>query len=230
LTVTTAGTVISGLKISGSLTIDADNVTVKDTEVAIASSAGPAIQIRPGITGTVIEDSTVHGLGTGTDSVEYAIQNTSDDSAQALRDYFYNCTECYAGGGTLKDSYAIVNVTVSGAHYEDVYYGGAAGSLTLDHDTLLNAQGQTAAAYTNPDFGPVTNVTITDSLLAGGGYTIYGGTNTATNVAITNNRFSTIYYPNGGYWGPLAYYNPQGTGNTWTGNIWDNTDTTVPTS
>jgi hypothetical protein len=175
--------------------------------------------IAPGVTGTLIEDTTIHGQDTGNNAVEYANQNGGDSSTTALRVDLYNCTECYLGPGTLRNSYADVSAVVAGSHYEDTYYGGGDDALTIDHDTLLNPQPQTAAVYTYSDFGQVTNLTISNSLLAGGGYTIYGGGSTATGVTVTNNHFSRIYYPNGGHFGLSAAMNWDAT--DWTANIWD---------
>jgi hypothetical protein len=73
---------------------------------------------------------------------------------------------------------------------------------------------------------PVANKTIENNFLAGGGYTIYGGTalgNPTSNIVIKNNRFGQLYYPLGGEYGPVAYFNSAGTGNVWSGNTWDTT-------
>jgi hypothetical protein len=68
---------------------------------------------------------------------------------------------------------------------------------------------------------------ISDNLIAGGGYTIYGGQNPggpqAHNIRITGNRFATLYFQNGGFWGPVAAFDPSGPGNVWSGNVWDST-------
>ncbi|HUC58428.1 MAG TPA: hypothetical protein VMA95_13575, partial [Streptosporangiaceae bacterium] len=84
------------------------------------------------------------------------------------------------------------------------------------------------------DFSGQANRTITNNLLAGGGYSIYAGaTNEATygvptNIVVTGNKFATQYYANAGQYGPAAYYDAAGTGNTWSGNTWDGTGATVP--
>jgi hypothetical protein len=75
----------------------------------------------------------------------------------------------------------------------------------------------------------------TNNLLAGGGYSIYGGaTNEAaygvpTNIVITGNRFATTYYSTGGAYGTVSYFDKAGTGNKWTTNTWDTTGATIPT-
>ena len=76
------------------------------------------------------------------------------------------------------------------------------------------------------------NRVINDNLVAGGGYCIYGGQNpgghTISNIRITNNRFSTLYYPTCGAHGPIAAFTTNGTGNAFSGNVWDVSGKPVP--
>ena len=55
---------------------------------------------------------------------------------------------------------------------------------------------------------------------------MYGGANpgrwTPHNIVITNNRFSPMYYPHSGSYGPTASV-ANGPGDIWSGNIWDMT-------
>jgi hypothetical protein len=220
IVVNTPGTAISGLNVTGTIYVNADNVTIKDSLITNSSPSGFAIRVDPRADGTVIEDSTIRGQNAGSDSVEYAVDNEGNDT-QALRVQMYNCSECYAGAGLLKDSYAIVNASTDGAHYEDVYYGGGSEALNVRHNTLLNPHDQTACVFGGTDFGPEQNLVISNNLLAGGGYLIYGGSGDAAtrNVQVTGNRFSTIYFQHGGYFGIDAYLAPSVT--AWEGNFWD---------
>jgi hypothetical protein len=117
-------------------------------------------------------------------------------------------------------------VAVSGAHYECVYEGG--GGVTIDHNTLLTAFSQTAAVFLSSDFAPLGNVYVTNNLLAGGGYALYGdATNIGSGIAsetVTGNHFSRLYYSNCGYWGTDAY---MPSAYTWSGNVWDDTGVSV---
>ena len=52
---------------------------------------------------------------------------------------------------------------------------------------------------------PVANKTVSDNLLAGGAYTIYGGAasgSPTTNIVIQDNRFGQNYYAKSGLYGP----------------------------
>ena len=222
IVVSTPGAVISGLNVAGTIYVSADHVTVKDSLVTSSSPSSFAIHIDSGADGTVIEDSTIRGQDAGSGSVEYAVDNEGRNT-QALRLQMSYCSECYAGAGLLKDSYAIANANVAGAHYEDIYYGGGGEALNVQHDTLLNPHDQTACVYGGTDFGPEQNLTINNNLLAGGGYLIYGGSGdpATRNVQVTNNRLSTVYFPGGGYYGVSAWFAWSVT--TWDGNFWDDT-------
>ena len=76
---------------------------------------------------------------------------------------------------------------------------------------------------------PFSNLAVTGNFLAGGGYTIYAGgaQNDSTNVKVTGNRFGQAYYSKSGLWGPDAFFQSSGSGNSWTGNTWDGTGATV---
>jgi hypothetical protein len=219
-TITTAGTVISGAKL-GCIAIDANNVTVKDSDISGSASSSFCVSIGDGVTGTLLSNDTIHGLDGSSNAVEYAVRDYGNGTVmQALN--VYNCTECiYGAGATVEDSYIHGMATVAGSHYEDFYDGGGSG-LKILHDTVLNEQNQTAAIYMSPDFGVVSNVTITDCLLAGGGYTVYGGASSSqagSNIQITNNRISKGLESNYGQWGWIAY----DTGATVSGNVDDTT-------
>ena len=152
----------------------------------------------------------------------------SNDSATTIKQlHAYNCTECLAGPMNLSNSFINESdATIPQEHYEDIYYGGGGGPLIVNHNTMLNQQGQTAVVFASVDFGNQTTLTITNNLMAGGGYMIYGGGSGSGGkvvgpVTITGNRFSREFYPNGGYYGVASYMNEAVT--TWSGNVWDET-------
>jgi hypothetical protein len=229
MTIRRAGATVASRDIRGTLRILADNVEVKDTIVAEAETEDPVVFIGVGVSGTVIEDSTIRGLSqAASGSAAYAILNANGERngrTRVLRVQMYDCDECFNGPGTVADSYLDASSVEPGAHYEAVYYGGGA-RLVLRHDTLLNPHPQTAAVYTEPESAPVRDVVITDNLIAGGGWTIYGGGPTATRFVVTDNRFSRIFYPSIGHFGldtamnwPLV---------VWSGNYYDENLRRVP--
>jgi hypothetical protein len=239
ITVSAPGTTIKDVALEGSISVEANNTTIEDTDVTVngtqggcsGSCGGRGIWIKPGVTGTVIQNVACHGGAlSGSNVTQYCIM--SNDSATTIKQlYAYNCTECLAGPMNLSNSFIDESgATIPQEHYEDIYYGGGGGPLIVNHNTMLNQQGQTAVVFASVDFGNQTTLTITNNLMAGGGYMIYGGTSGSGGkvvgpVTITGNRFSREFYPNGGYYGVAAYMNEAVT--SWSGNVWDETLKTV---
>ena len=239
ITVNKAGTTIKDIALDGEINVEADNTTIEDSEVTVEgtqtcgkSCGGRGIWIKPGVTGTVIKNVTCHGgAPTGENVTQYCIM--SNDSATTIEHlHAYYCTECLAGPMNLSESFIDeTGATIPEEHYEDIYYGGGAGPLIVNHNTMLNPQGQTAVVFASVDFGNQTTLTITNNLMAGGGYMIYGGGSGSGGkvvgpVTITGNRFSRKYYPEGGFYGVGSYFEDSVT--TWSGNVWDETLKTVP--
>lgn len=233
--VTKAGSTLADVALTGTIYVEANDTTVRDAEVTVDGTqagcsepcGGKGIWTKPGVTGTVIEDVTCHGgAPSGEDVTEFCIQS-NDASTRVQRVHLYNCTTCMVGPGTWANSFVDqTGATIPAEHYEDIYYGGGSGPLTVHHDTMLNPQDQTAVVFASVDFGDQTALTITDNLMAGGGYILYGGASGSEGkvlgpVTVTGNRFSRRYFPNGGYYGVDAYFDQAVT--AWSHNCWDET-------
>jgi hypothetical protein len=215
------GQVISNLRINGCIEVVASNVTIENDEVIGDAPDSFCINIANGVSNTLIEDTTIHGTNSTNNSIEYGIRDEGIRT-RVLRTNLYWCTECIAGSSTdVEDSYVHDLATLSGAHYEGIYDGGGAG-LTLIHNTVFNEQEQTAAIYLHPDDGTaLSHVTISNNLLAGGGYTIYGGADASkpsSDIVVTDNLFSVAFYAACGRYGTLDEWTAAD--NTWSGNRW----------
>ena len=229
ITAGTPGETISDLSVNGTITVTANNVTIKDTKITTGNgqlNGVSAIMIQSGVSGTVVEDTTMQGSNCQGGSLFAGVMNESGDQLTMERDYGTCLDDILHGSGTLADSYWIDNANIPSDHYEPVAYDGGAGSITINHNTLLNPHDQTAAVFVTCWGGPVTSETITNNLMAGGDYVVYGptgngGCSFATGPqTVTGNRFSTIYYSSGGQYGLGVYFESNQT--TWSGNIWDN--------
>jgi len=239
INVNKVGTTIKDIALNGAISVEANNTTIEDSEITVEgtqtcgkSCGGRGIWIKPGVTGTVIKNVTCHGAApTGENVTQYCIMsNDSDTTIEHLHAYY--CTECLAGAMDLSESFIDeTGAMIPEEHYEDIYYGGGAGPLIVNHNTMLNPEGQTAVVFASVDFGDQTTLTITNNLMAGGGYTIYGGGSGSGGkvvgpVTITGNRFSRKYYPESGSYGVASYLENSVT--SWSGNVWDETLKTVP--
>lgn len=228
LDVTVDGTTLNCIQLSGTLTINASNVTVQNSILTGNSWWG----IRVGNTTSSVTNfklshsklQTVPGLGPDAGGYDYGISQ----EAAGYMEIAYNDISGYKDGVTtskawIHDNYIHDLSQFIGAHTQDVYVYTGPGQVKIEHNTLINDSPQsqaTAAIYIAPDDGHQNDRIVTNNLLAGGAYTLYGGDATATNIVVTNNQFSTQRYPNSGYYGPVAYWQAGNSGNTWSGNTW----------
>lgn len=252
ITASTNGQTIEGKDVTGQITINASNVTLRNVRVTAtaAGNGSAAVTIAAGKTGVRIEDTTVRGKGTGSQVLESAVRNLAGSDVLALRDQFTNCADCWEGEGTFRDTYMRIDSIFSGAHAEDIYV--CSGRVDVGHSTLLNNQPQTATVFGDTICGGGNQFEVTNSLLSGGGYTLYtqanGSNPPGASTTVTGNRFSRCltapkynsssggtacqggadsngYWPGGGYFGVGAYFSGP---LTWSENVWDDNLATVP--
>ncbi len=212
MTVTTAGAVIDGLDVSGSIRIEANNVVIKNTR--IRNSGGQAITVNPNTRGLVVQDVEIDGTG-NTDGAS-AIGD-SNFTLRRVNIHHFGEGPRANGNVVIEDSYMhdFLNFISQGAH-QDVIQSTGGNGLVVRHNTLLmNVDGGNAVLMLGTDYG--SNVTFDNNLVAGGGYALYGGdSNGWSSVSFTNNRISTMYFPKGGYHGPFVYAGSASR----SGNVW----------
>jgi hypothetical protein len=231
--VTVNGTVLSNLYIPYNLIINASHVTVKDVQVVTGGDFGISLTHTTGVT---IENSTISGQNSTAGRVDSAIDDVYGDSTgMVIKDnnVTYFRTAIHVSTGLVEGNYIHDPGYIAGDHTNGFYVNGGTEPLTIENNTIYDSLGQTDAI--NLDVGssgvPVANKTIENNILAGGAYTIYGGDalgNPTSSIVIKGNRFGELFYPQGGQYGPVAYFDPSGKGNVWSGNTWDLTGQTVP--
>ena len=247
ITVSTNGTIVKDKEVSGKITINANNVTIENVKIVSTASGSGTQAITNNGSGNVIKDVTAGGKGSGSNTIEAAVRGFSGVTLE--RDYFYNCNECVQGGATVKDSYMVVSSIYSGAHAENIYI--CSETVNVNHSTLINAVNQTATVFGDTICGGGNNFTVTNSLLAGGGYVFYPQANSTNpsgaQTTITGNHIarclgsaetrenghwlckggsdSSGLYPYGGSYGIGAYFSGSV---TWSGNVWDDNLATIP--
>ena len=193
LVITKAGTVISGLDIKGNVYINAANVTIENCK--ITSSAFAVVQIKQGVTGAVIQNCEINGVGTGNDgNCGISGQGTF------IGNNIYNVENGInlTGSSIIEDNY-IHDLKASGSpHYDGIQIDGGISNVTISHNTVINQWGQTAAVMIDNYFGPISNITVDDNILVGGGFTIYVdaqfNNNPITGVSITDNHMKSGSY------------------------------------
>lgn len=222
---TSSGAVVQNLNVAGSIIVGGSNVTVKNNTVALGGETwGIGLQHA---TNVVISNNTIGVVG-GSPRLMVGIKDIYGDTTgiQILRNNIANTsTGVQVYEGLIADNYIHDMGYASGDHLNGTTSNGSTTMMTIQHNTILNSYGQTDAISLFQDFGIEANRLITNNLVAGGGYTIYGGDNErygkTSNIKITNNRFSTLYYANGGAYGPIAAFDSSGSGNLLSGNYWD---------
>lgn len=226
------GTVFDGFVLHDNLDVTASNVTISNVrDIVGGDTFGISLRHTKNVT---VKDSEVGYTGPASGRLLVGIKDIYGDSTdtQILTSEWYGTsTGIQIDEGLVQGNYVHDLLLTGGDHINGTTSNGGSAQLTIDHNTVLNSYGQTDAISLFEDFGAQTNKTISNNLLAGGGYTIYGGANAGgqqtSNIKIVGNRISRLYFPNGGSFGPLAAFDQNGPGNVFTGNVWDDTGITI---
>ena len=232
LEVRTNGETIDGWDLHGSLDIYANNVTVIDS--SITSTTWWGINLRPGYTGLRILHSMLTGTpGAGPDNggEDYAVSDMGAGTIEVGWDDISVFGDTLSmGNGYIHDDYVhgivpFINRSGTYEHLDAVISDGDDKlGLVIRHNTILNpvnyTQGPTSAIGLLPNTGPVYDTTVQDNWIAGGAFALYGGGKGASNIVVTGNVFSTQYWNQCGYYGPVAYWNTGGSGNVWSDNTY----------
>jgi hypothetical protein len=225
------GAVLSNLDVRGDIVVQADNVTIRNTRVVNTDRSDWGILQREGISGLTVLDSEVRG--NGHDELGAGILNEGGMLTVRRVEISAISDGIDSNQGLIEDSYIHDPKEFPGNHIDLVSAldGPRPGmSFVIRHNTLLNSVGQTSAVALFQDFGLVHDIRVEQNLLAGGGYTVYGGGGrfgTPYNVRITGNVFSRRLFPKGGYYGTNTAFVSHGHGNVWRDNVWEDTHAAV---
>jgi hypothetical protein len=222
------GAVLTGLAMACNLDISASHVTIKDVQVEAGGANSFGITLRH-TSDVTIEDSTIEGKNTSTGRLMVGIKDVYGDST-GLRILGNNISRVATGvqlaAGLIQGNYIHDMGFMAGDHVNGVTVSGGITPLTVKHNTILVNRSQTDAISLFQDTQVEANKAIEDNLLAGGGYAIYGGDDpghpAASHIVIVGNQISRIYYPKGGFYGPVADFATSAPGNVWSGNTWAN--------
>lgn len=211
ITVEEDGAVVEGLDIEGSITVLADDVTIRNVRIR-SGDYYPIRYFDNDNTGLVVEDSEIEG--------------TSGDvtSAIAFRNYTARRLNIHGSADGLK---ADANVLIEdcwihdlsngdGEHNDAVQSTGGKG-VTIRHSDLSGASN--AAVQTGDEGAATEDLTIECSWLSGGGWTLNirgSGASVPVNTRIIDNRFGRDH----GY-GPWTLDDPNP---TISGNVYDDND------
>ncbi|HEX3082271.1 MAG TPA: hypothetical protein VHQ86_03385, partial [Candidatus Saccharimonadia bacterium] len=208
MTITTPGAVISGKNITGCIDVRAPGVIIKNSRITCYDFLG--IQTNGAAesgTPLVIQDSDIScndsnghpGPGTAITGLNF----------NSFRNNIHGCENGFSNDGNndIEDNY-IHDLFQGDAGHPDPHTDGLQspeGSNTIVNHNNFDIAGNNVTSniiYNNPNVTTTHNVTISNNLFAGGGYTVYCPRATDPNFFLTNNRFSTKYFPKVGEYGP----------------------------
>lgn len=216
-TITVTGATVQNLDVRGTLTIQAENVTVRNCRVRIGAFWG--IVVESGCSGILIEDCEIgkdyrnssKGILVGTaDSTEVTIQ----------RCYIHHVGDGIFGGGgadpspraklTVQDCYITETRETDGNDSEDTQgdhqgdgmeFLGQLREVLIKHNHIDVPTDQTSCLLFDAHWGNMENIIIENNLLNGAGYTVYTRITDAytfEDLTIIDNHFGRDY--NFGIW------------------------------
>jgi hypothetical protein len=213
-TITTAGTVIDSKDITGSLSIQAKNVTIRNSKIHDDLSATAGINVEDNGSAT-ITDSEIYNFQVGIVYSNWtAIRiNMHDITFDGMK---------MSSNARLQDSWIHGPKPSSDSHWDGVQVqNGVVNTVITGNFIDASGPGTNSALFLCPDIGPSTNgpLTVTGNWLDGGNYTVFildgaNGKYFISNISVTNNRFG-----HAAQYGPTDINVPV----TWTGNVWDDT-------
>lgn len=217
------GAVFENAIVRGHVDIWNDNVTVRNVRIVnngadwgiglmhTRHATVQNVEILPSSSRLEVGVKDVYGDATGTRVLRTEIARTT--------------TGVQTHEGLIEGNFIHAMAYRAGDHLNGTTSNGATTPMTIRHNTILNQHDQTDAISLFQDFGLEANRLIADNLVAGGSYSIYGGQNTgaptAHNIRLVNNRFSRVFFPNGGVFGPVGAFDEGAPGNVFKGNVWD---------
>src|SRR6202000_2775082 len=102
------------------------------------------------------------------------------------------------GAPVIQDNY-IHNLLASGSpHYDGIQIDGGVSNISIEHNTVINNNSSVSAIMIDNYWGPISNISVDNNLLVGGGFTVYdaqqfsGGT--ISGVSFTNNHMGAGQY------------------------------------
>jgi hypothetical protein len=225
------GAVVSGIRADVGINVEADHVVVQDVALTV-DGEDFGVAIRHATDVTVQYSSITAPSASGPQRLMVGVKDVYGDSSGVVvahNDIEHTATGVQLDRGLVEANYIHDLGYTDGDHVNGTTSNGGSELLVIRGNTVFNPHDQTDAVSLFQDFGGQANREIVGNLLAGGGYTIYGGDGAqgTTGIVVRDNRIARLYFPRGGHFGPATDWSP-GPGNVWSGNVWDDTGRAVP--
>ena len=195
----------------GGMTVDAKDVTFNNDCFLVkgGDNEGPVIHLEGGAAKFLLENSTIRGENSTTQSYEHAINDFGGNRGEGAttgvvlkKDRLEDCGECLSGTFETVESYLIANESFSFAQkisdeslHRETWYANEETVVARD-DTFLVPEWETAIIFDNTNNGQGgvpcgTHVTVENSFLAGSGQmfqTCGHTTNVGTGTLVLKNN------------------------------------------
>jgi hypothetical protein len=208
ITVTTDGAVIENLDITGSITVLANNVTIRKVRLT-SGDYYPIRYFDYNNTGLLVEDSEIIGLsGDVTSAIAFQHYTARRLNIHGMADGLK------ADADVLIEDCWIHNLSNGPTEHNDGVQSTGGKGVTIRHNNISGASN--AAVQTGDEGGATEDMIIENNLLSGGGYTLNirgTGATVPKNTRVINNRFV-----HDAAYGPWTIDDPTP---TVTGNVYD---------
>jgi hypothetical protein len=234
VTLSTPNQVYENVQVTGGISVTAQNVTIRNVRL-IAEDPYYGIRVTPGgdwnrsdanltldhveinMNGTV----SMKGVAFNGYTAKHVLFHNGADCAHASVNVVIEDSMCVLGPDVNGDGVSDSRRFCNGGDHFDGFQSDGGRNITLRDNTVRNPCGQTSAILMSTNTSPIDRVVIEHNLMAGGGYTVYCGTDSggvAKRETYANNVISKEYYPKGGYWGPSTSCEHVDAAS---GNVWD---------
>ena len=206
ITVTKRGAIIDGRDVHGSITVLADDVTIRNTRIT-SSAYYPIRYGEKDNTGLLVEDTEIVGGGpTDTSGIAFAHYTALRVNAHGTSDGLK-----IEDGTVVKDSFVHDLAIGTGTHNDGMQSTGG-NDIQIVHNTVL-AKGAVSCLMFGGESGAPSHILIDNNLLDGGNYSIYLDAH-GEDRTIVNNHF-----------GRDAVYGVAAVQGSYSarGNLWDST-------
>lgn len=222
-TVNGAHLLVQGLSISGSIDVYSTSLPVVIRGCKVRAPGNWSIYIRSGAAKTYVLYSDLGGTVGGKSEVGILTGNLGGNIL--ARNYISEMSDGFSIGAqndNILENYLENFSNSNGAHNDGLQAPGNNNGMLIARNKCLLQYSQTGCINLGTWGGGLAQyVTIDSNYFAGGGYTFYGGKGSTAGIShhivVTNNIFGRDFFPNIGYWGPVAYWET-GTGSVWSNN------------
>ena len=227
VTLSTPGAVFENKLVTGSINVTAPNVTIRNVKLVTTDPWYGIKSYMGNPSGLLLDRVEIDMNG------EMEIKGIAFDGYTARNVLFRNGTDCAHFGDdvTIEDSLCVSGPDVDrngwpdpslncdGPEHIDGFQSDGGNNIVLRHNTIRSPCYETSAILMSTNTDDISNVVIKDNLMGGGGYTLYCNAGPdVPNEVVTGNRFSRIWFPKGGYWGPTTGCEDA---DVFKGNVWD---------